>query len=223
MPRRGRRAWLVAVASAMVLTGGCGATDGSAAGRVTPELTPHSGPVFATPRVPVYEGCYVSFDLDSVPADAPASAGTLSLWLAADPESMGGFTAIEVELLDCAGANRGAAREAGWARVPVTVLRASLDVPTGAAVPVAEGRLPSGSYDRVFVAVPRAWGIAADGRRSAFEAHVEPIVQQFVMPDRGRIAVTMQLTSRARPEGWDGGWNLFTRSAWVLGDEALGP
>ena|GEM_PF-3071740 len=207
----------------MVLAGGCNDPGASFADRTAPAQSPRSGAVYATPQVPVYEGCYVSFDLDSVPADAGASTGTLSLLLAADPESMGGFASIEVELLDCAGANRGAAREAGWARVPVAAIRASLDVATGVAVPVAEGRLPAGSYDRVFVAVPRAWGITADGRRSAFEAHVEPIVQPFVMPDGGRVAVTMQLTSRARPAGWDGGWNLFTRAAWVLGDEGLGP
>lgn len=171
-------------------------------------------PRVATPSVPVYEGCFVAFD---GPRAAGVATGTLELRLAADPAGMGPFRTLSLALLDCAGANRGAARDVGWAAVPVTATEVALDVASGAALTVASGPLAAGRWDRVFVAAPRAWGVGADGRRTALEAHVEPIARGFELSAGGRVAVTMQVTTRARPAGWNGGFNLFTKDAWVDG------
>lgn len=181
-----------------------------------------------TPEVPRYDGCFIAFDAVGMAADAQASAiqassGVLTLQFAADPASMGAFAAIELALLDCAGANRGAARDVGWARVPTLVKTASLDVASGASVTVAEGTLPAGQWDRVFAAAPEAWGVGAAGERTALYAHVEPIARGFVMPSGGHVTVTMQVTTRARPAGWDGGWNVFTKDAWLVADDPRGP
>lgn len=175
-------------------------------------------PRVATPSVPEYEGCYVAFE---TPRAAGVATGTLELRLAADPAGMGAFGGLALSLLDCAGANRGAARDVGWAAVPVTATAVTLDVASGAAVTVATGPLAAGRWDRVFVAAPRAWGVGADGRRTALEAHVEPIARGFELPAGGRVAVTMQVTTRARPAGWNGGFNLFTKDAWVDGGAPL--
>lgn len=172
-------------------------------------------PRVATPSVPVYEGCYVAFD---APRAAGVATGTLELRLAADPAGMGPFDGLVLSLLDCAGANRGAVRDVGWSAVPVTATAVTLDVASGAAVTVAAGPLAAGRWDRVFVAAPRAWGVGADGGRTALEAHVEPIARGFELAAGEGIAVTMQVTTRARPAGWDGGFNLFTKDAWVDGD-----
>lgn len=181
-----------------------------------------SAPRVVTPSVPRYEGCFVTYNAAPDRAGAPPP-GTLVLALAADPAGMGGFARLEATVLDCAGANRGTVRDVGWARVPAIARSATLDVATGAAVTVAEGPLPSGDWDRVFAAVPEAWGVTADGRRTALEAHVEPIARGFTMPPGGRVAVTMQLTTRARPAAWDGGWNLFTKDAWLNAADGAAP
>lgn len=171
-------------------------------------------PRIATPSVPVYEGCYVAFD---APPAADRATGTLVLRLAADPAGMGAFRTLTLALLDCAGANRGAVRDVGWSAVPVTATEVSLDVASGAAVTVAAGPLAAGRWDRVFVAAPHAWGVGADGGRTPLEAHVEPIARGFELAAGDEVAVTMQVTTRARPAGWNGGFNLFTKDAWIDG------
>lgn len=230
MRRRGARRHGLGRSVALAVAAGAlsGALAGGCRGGASPAPEPGAAGLpapsaqrVATPDVPVYEGCYVTFDGEAAPSGAPD--GALVLQLAADPASMGGFRTIDIEILDCAGANRGAVRDVGWTRVPTTVGRATLDVASGAAVTVAEGSLPPGSWDRVFVAVPRAWGVAADGGRAALEAYVEPIARGFVLPPGGRVTVTMQLTIRARPAAWRGDWNLFTKDAWLTADETLGP
>lgn len=217
----GRAARFVALGFALAITAGACRPVQPGATRASPSAITPIPPVagarwVVTPSVPRYEGCYVAFDAPPTAADAPS--GTLVLALAADPASMGGFAAIEATVLDCAGANRGAVRDVGWSRVRTVVGSAVLDVASGAPVTVAEGPLAAGSWDRVFTAVPEAWGVAADGGRTSLEVHVEPIARGIVMPEGGRVTVVMQITTRARPVAWDGGWNLFTKDAWLLTD-----
>lgn len=219
-----RSARFVSLGLALAL-GACRTTQAFSprdAGQPTPAPATSASPRVVTPSVPRYEGCYVTFDAATDPVQA-STPGTLTLALAADPAGMGGFVALEVTVLDCAGANRGVVRDVGWARVPAAARTATLDVATGAAVTVAEGPLPSGGWDRVFAAVPEAWGVTADGRRTALEVHVEPIARGFSMPPGGRVMATMQLTTRARPAAWNGGWNLFTKDAWLAGDDGAAP
>lgn len=242
--RRGGRSWVAAALVGLAwagAAGGCRAGGPSASGDrdavrgpTTPAAAPGGAtvgsrptaaprvaltPRVATPSVPVYEGCFVAFDGPV----AAAVTGTLELRLAADPAGQGGFASLELELLDCAGANRGRARDVGWTAVPTTRRAVTLDARSGAAVTVARGPLPAGAWDRVFVAAPTVIGVDAHGVRTALEAHVEPIARGFTLADGAAVAVTMQITTRARPAGWGGGWNVFTKDAWLDGEAPAAP
>lgn len=166
---------------------------------------------------PVYEGCFVRFDRATpTPSREPIDPGRLTIALQLDPQSKGDFEALELSLLDCAGAGHGPVRDLGWRQVTLDPTWRSTSLRLGAdtdAQEVARGPLAAGAYQRVFAAVDSAFGITSTGERVKLNAHVEPITRPFQLPTGGSQSVRIVLTVQPRPAFMGGGWNLFVREA----------
>ena len=177
-------------------------------GRGAPEGPAVAGspaPLADAPRrgAPVYEGCFIRFDR-STPTPAAAGAegapGHLEIEFTLDPESHGDFVALELELLDCAGAGHGFVRDGGWRRVGPSSASTNLVTldPTSPRL-VASGDLPPGEYHRVFAAVDAAVGLRGDGDRQRLNAHVEPIARPFTLEPGGRDRVRVTVDRPTSP------------------------
>jgi hypothetical protein len=166
---------------------------------------------------PIYEGCFVRFDRATpTPAREPTDPGRLTIELLLDPQSKGGFDALELSLLDCAGAGHGPVRDLGWRRLALDATWRSQSLRLGAdsiAREAASGSLAPAAYQRVFVAVDSAVGITGTGERVELNAHVEPITRPFQLAPGGSEIVRIVLSIQPRPAFMGGGWNLFVREA----------
>lgn len=130
----------------------------------------------------------------------PPASGELTLRLRWSPEHRAGLSAIVVEP-DWGGVSRHPVRDAGWRRFGRTVDEARLpaDGAGAAAVVLTVGRLPSGDYRRVFVAIPRLSGLDAAGRPVPVNGHIEPIARDFRLAANARVTIDLTLAILPTP------------------------
>lgn len=182
------------------------------------------------------------------PPTAPATSGAiLELRLRLDEPPSPAAPRRIVVVPAWAGANRGAARAAGWTSVPLaSAAVAGLDLEAGAeSVLVARGALPEGVWDRVFVAAsavferPEAAAAASgsaerslggrgpaltdteDQTSAPIESHIEPIALGFDAAPGATIVAELDLVILDRPSQ-PGYWRIFVKDARIVPGGTLG-
>lgn len=143
------------------------------------------------------------------PVPAP---GTLALTWVLASDGTPGPAAVRLEP-DWAGAGRGPVRDAGWTRIPVAA--GEVTVVAGADSPgsVAYGQLPSGRYNRVFIAAPVATALDGRGNETPLLSHVEPIARGFDLAPGEDAAIEIELVVRPPSSTGDGRPELFVKDA----------
>jgi hypothetical protein len=187
----GRPRGAPALIARLLLAAGAGAL--TACRPTMPPRAPSSG------AVPAYA---------TAPALPPANGAQLELHLVLDAHRSE-LSNVQVAL-EWAGANAGPDRHANWKRVPLRARYTTLR--PGRPTLVARGALPAGRYDRVFVALSRAW-TAGGGERLPLVSHVEPSVLHFRLAPGLRVAVEIELVALPSTPPDAKGYSLFAKTA----------
>jgi hypothetical protein len=124
------------------------------------------------------------------------------------------------------GANNGPDRDRNWATVPAVARRIHLQKAAPgavwpAAVAVARGRVPAGTYRRVYVPLGAAVAHRPDGEPVRLISHAEPIALPTTLTPGGSAVVILELvvlggsSAEARPA-------VFVRDAWQVQSASAG-
>lgn len=121
------------------------------------------------------------------------------------------FEHLTVELTDVRFHPADQPRDEGWRSLPL--LRRKVTLAAGRSVRIAEGTLPPGTYDRVWVVSPRGWGKPLGPRQATLEMIVEPIalVPSLAAGQAVEVQVTLIVLERVGEPA--GRYVVFTRDA----------
>lgn len=138
----------------------------------------------------------------------------MSLWLPA--ANLDGLAKLSLKAI-WAGVGQGRIGQDIWR--PIALLPGSpgkrIEFPTAQdqPVPVGQGRLPAGGYQRVFVAADEVLGMAMDGQHVRPANHVEPIALPVrVLPGTTSVVV-IELTVERQSPRRGGTWQVFVKDA----------
>jgi hypothetical protein len=150
--------------------------------------------------------------LVAVSCSSGRTDGTLELRMRADPADLAGLRILTLAP-GWAGANTGPQRDENWKLIALKTTPVELPAPDDRAVSIAQGAIPSGSYDRVFIDLREVMGTAQDATQVRLTNHVEPIARGFELPPGGRVTVELSLVVLPGSSESDGRREVFVKDA----------